>query len=44
MASNRMIRGGGFANDASTQRAAARYYFPPLNRYHDVGLRCARTL
>ncbi|MBU1896168.1 formylglycine-generating enzyme family protein [Myxococcota bacterium] len=42
--SNRVFRGGGWFNYASSLRAARRYRYVPSNRYFDLGFRLARSL
>ncbi|WP_437512093.1 formylglycine-generating enzyme family protein [Sorangium sp. So ce1099] len=42
-ASYRVIRGGGFGNDAPNLLSSTRYYGVPLDRSHDIGARCARA-
>jgi len=42
-ASNRVIRGGSFADDAPPLRAGSRDNFPPTYRNYSIGVRCART-
>jgi len=41
--SYRVIRGGGFRDDAALLRAGFRYYDTPAGRRDYVGVRCART-
>jgi len=42
--SNRVLRGGGFDYGAASLRAAYRgSFYPPTDRYGNVGWRCART-
>jgi formylglycine-generating enzyme required for sulfatase activity len=41
--SSRVSRGGGFSNHAPVARCASRNGNPPSDRYHNVGLRPART-
>jgi formylglycine-generating enzyme required for sulfatase activity len=43
-ASLRVIRGGGYSDDAKTVRAAFHGSLDPANRNSSVGVRCARTL
>ncbi|WP_437935669.1 formylglycine-generating enzyme family protein [Sorangium sp. So ce341] len=43
-ASYRVIRGGGFGNDAANLLSSTRYYGVPSDRaHHSGGARCART-
>ncbi len=39
---SRMARGGGYDTSAHALRSATRYIISPMDRYGDVGLRCAR--
>jgi formylglycine-generating enzyme required for sulfatase activity len=41
--SSRVIRGGGWSNDAWGLRCACRLDWGPANRRYDVGFRCARS-
>jgi formylglycine-generating enzyme required for sulfatase activity len=43
-ASNRVIRGGNFNNDASNLRGANRNNDTPTNRNNNIGVRCAKTV
>lgn len=38
----RAVRGGGWNGDHSVARVAYRYYDPPMDRYIEMGMRCAR--
>ena len=40
---DRVIRGGSWANDARTVRAAFRYWYGPALRYQILGFRCASS-
>lgn len=39
----RVVRGGGWADDASNARVSVRYRFAPAARFFDMGFRCAAS-